>query len=100
LLIVFLLLYFNTICNQDRDHFVGGAFSAIGAVWLLYLLNYNMSIAVWWLDRLAWVDAETASSCCSISISPSTMPSARRNAQLDDLREAIVNGAVKRLRPK
>lgn len=36
-------------------------FSAIGAVWLLYLLGYNMSIAVWvGLIALLGVDAETA----------------------------------------
>lgn len=36
-------------------------FSAIGAIWFLYLLNYNMSIAVWvGLIALLGVDAETA----------------------------------------
>ena len=35
-------------------------FSAIGAVWYLYLLGYNMSIAVWvGLIALLGVDAET-----------------------------------------
>ena len=35
-------------------------FSMIGAVWLLYLLGYNMSVAVWvGIIALAGVDAET-----------------------------------------
>ena len=35
-------------------------FSAVGAVWFLYLLGYNMSIAVWvGLIALLGVDAET-----------------------------------------
>ena len=35
-------------------------FSAVGAIWLLYLLGYNMSVAVWvGLIALLGVDAET-----------------------------------------
>jgi len=35
-------------------------FSAVGAIWLLYLLGYNMSIGVWvGLIALMGVDAET-----------------------------------------
>ena len=50
-------------------------FSAVGAIWLLYLLGYNMSIGVWvGLIALLGVDAETASSCCSTS----TLPTRRR----------------------
>ena len=71
-------------------------------MWLLYALGYNMSIGVWvGLIALAGVDAETASSCCSISISPTTMRAqAGRLRSLGDLQEAIRHGAVKRIRPK
>jgi len=35
-------------------------FSLVGSFWLLYLLNYNMSIAVWvGIIALAGLDAET-----------------------------------------
>ena len=62
LLIVFLLLYFNTGSVTKTAIILSAVpFSAIGAVWLLYLLNYNMSIAVWvGLIALLGVDAETA----------------------------------------
>src|SRR5437867_13254823 len=62
LFIVALLLYFNT--NSVVQTFIillAVPFSAIGAIWLLYLLNYNMSIAVWvGLIALLGVDAESA----------------------------------------
>jgi len=42
-------------------------FSLIGALWLLYLLSYNMSVAVWvGLIALAGIDADAVVSCCSI----------------------------------
>ncbi len=61
LFLVFLLLYFNTR-SLTKTAIVALAvpFSAIGAVWYLYLLGYNMSIAVWvGLIALMGVDAET-----------------------------------------
>jgi copper/silver efflux system protein len=47
LLLVFLLLYANT--RSLAKTFIGllaVAFSAIGAIWLLYVLGYNLSVAV------------------------------------------------------
>ena len=77
-------------------------FSAIGAIWLLYLLNYNMSIAVWvGLIALLGVDAETA--VFMLLYLDLAYHDAVRKGEMrswDDLREAIVHGAVKRLRPK
>ena len=61
LFLVFLLLYLNTR-SLTKTVIVALAvpFSAIGAVWYLYLLGYNMSIAVWvGLIALLGVDAET-----------------------------------------
>ena len=77
-------------------------FSAIGAIWLLYLLNYNMSIAVWvGLIALLGVDAETA--VFMLLYLDLAYHDAIRKGEMRswaDLREAIVHGAVKRLRPK
>ncbi len=61
LFLMLLLLYFNTR-SMVKTAIVALAvpFSAIGAVWFLYLLGYNMSIAVWvGLIALLGVDAET-----------------------------------------
>ena len=103
LLIVFLLLYFNTGSVTKTAIILSAVpFSAIGAVWLLYLLNYNMSIAVWvGLIALLGVDAETA--VFMLLYLDLAFHDAIRKGEMrnwDDLREAIVNGAVKRLRPK
>jgi len=103
LFIVFLLLYFNTgSAIKTMIILLAVPFSAIGAVWLLYLLHYNMSIAVWvGLIALLGVDAETA--VFMLLYLDLAYHEAMRNGGIrswDDLREAIVNGAVKRLRPK
>jgi Cu(I)/Ag(I) efflux system membrane protein CusA/SilA len=103
LFIVFLLLYFNTgSAVKTGIILLAVPFSAIGAVWLLYLLNYNMSIAVWvGLIALLGVDAETA--VFMLLYLDLAYHDAIRKGQMnswDDLRESIVNGAVKRLRPK
>ena len=59
--LVFLLLYFNTrSVTKTMIILLAVPFSAIGAIWFLYILNYNMSIAVWvGLIALMGVDAET-----------------------------------------
>jgi Cu(I)/Ag(I) efflux system membrane protein CusA/SilA len=103
LFIVFLLLYFNTgSIVKTFIILLAVPFSAIGAVWLLYLLGYNMSIAVWvGLIALLGVDAETA--VFMLLYLDLAYHEAQKKGQMrnwDDLREAIINGAVKRLRPK
>jgi len=103
LFIVFLLLYFNTgSAVKTFIILLAVPFSAIGAVWFLYLLGYNMSIAVWvGLIALLGVDAETAVFMLlylDLAYHEAQKKGLMRN--WDDLREAIVNGAVKRLRPK
>jgi Cu(I)/Ag(I) efflux system membrane protein CusA/SilA len=103
LFIVFLLLYFNT--RSIAKTFIillAVPFSAVGAVWFLYLLGYNMSIAVWvGLIALLGVDAETA--VFMLLYLDLAYHDAKQKGQMrswDDLRESIVHGAVKRLRPK
>ena len=103
LFIVFLLLYFNTkSAVKTFIILLAVPFSAIGAIWFLYLLNYNMSIAVWvGLIALLGVDAETAVFMLlylDLAYHDAIKKGLMRN--WDDLREAIVVGAVKRLRPK
>src|SRR5258708_8382732 len=58
---IFLLLYLNThSTTKTVIVLLAVPFSAIGAIWLLYLLGYNMSIGVWvGLIALMGVDAET-----------------------------------------
>jgi Cu(I)/Ag(I) efflux system membrane protein CusA/SilA len=103
LFIVFLLLYFNTKSTVKTCIILMAVpFSAIGAIWFLYILNYNMSIAVWvGLIALLGVDAETA--VFMLLYLDLAYHDAIKKGQMrswDDLREAIVVGAVKRLRPK
>ncbi|MBZ5701609.1 MAG: CusA/CzcA family heavy metal efflux RND transporter [Acidobacteriia bacterium] len=103
LFIVFLLLYFNTRSTvKTLIILLAVPFSAVGAVWFLYLLGYNMSIAVWvGLIALLGVDAETA--VFMLLYLDLAYHEAKQNGQMrswDDLRESIVHGAVKRLRPK
>ena len=103
LFIVFLLLYFNTgSIAKTLIILLAVPFSAIGAVWLLYLLGYNMSIAVWvGLIALLGVDAETAVfMLLYLDIAYHDAQKRGKMRNWDDLREAIVQGAVKRLRPK
>jgi Cu(I)/Ag(I) efflux system membrane protein CusA/SilA len=77
-------------------------FSAVGAVWLLYLLGYNMSIAVWvGLLALLGVDAETGVfMLLYLDLSYERAKREGRLRTLAELREAILDGAVTRLRPK
>jgi Cu(I)/Ag(I) efflux system membrane protein CusA/SilA len=103
LLIIFLLLYFNTGSGiKTCIILLAVPFSAIGAIWLLYLLHYNLSIAVWvGLIALLGVDAETAVFMLlylDLAYHEALQRGHMRN--WDDLRQAIITGAVKRLRPK
>jgi Cu(I)/Ag(I) efflux system membrane protein CusA/SilA len=103
LFIVFLLLYFNTgSAIKTMIILLAVPFSAIGAIWLLYLLHYNMSIAVWvGLIALLGVDAETAVfMLLYLDLAYHDALKTTGIHSWDDLREAIVHGAVKRLRPK
>jgi len=103
LFVVFLLLYFNTrSVTKTMIILVAVPFSAVGAIWLLYFLGYNMSIAVWvGLIALMGVDAETGMfMLLYLDLAYNEAKSKGRMRNWNDLREAIVEGAVKRLRPK
>ena len=103
LAIVFLLLYINTrSAVETLIVMLAVPFSLIGAVWLLYALDYNLSVAVWvGLIALAGLDAETG----VIMLLYLTLAHRRRVDEgrlgtFADLREAIVEGAAQRIRPK
>src|SRR5207253_6085102 len=59
--LILMLLYINTkSIAKTAIIILAVPFSAIGAIWLLYVLGYNMSIGVWvGLIALMGVDAET-----------------------------------------
>ena len=77
-------------------------FSAVGAVWILYLLGYHMSVAVWvGLIALLGVDAETG--VFMLLYLDLAYERARREGSLSTLaglRAAIRQGAARRFRPK
>jgi copper/silver efflux system protein len=103
LMLVLLLLYLNTrSLAKTFIIMLAVPFSAVGAIWLLYALGYNMSIGVWvGLIALMGVDAETG--VFMLLYLDIAYDDARREGRLrsaSDLRDAILHGAVKRIRPK
>ena len=102
-LLILLLLYLNTkSLTKTLIIMLAVPFSAIGAVWLLYALGYNMSIGVWvGIIALTGVDAETGVfMLLYLDLAYDQARQAGRLRNLRDLRAAITNGAVKRIRPK
>jgi Cu(I)/Ag(I) efflux system membrane protein CusA/SilA len=101
--LVFILLYLNTK-SVAKTMIVALAvpFSAIGAVWFLYALGYNMSVGVWvGLIALLGVDAETGVfMLLYLDLSYQQAKTDGRLRNLAELQEAIVYGAAKRIRPK
>ena len=103
LVLIFGLLYANTkSAFKASIVMLAVPFSAIGAFWLLWALGYNMSIAVWvGLIALMGLDAETG--VFMLLFLDLSHDEAQREGRLntdDDLIEAIIHGAVKRVRPK
>ena len=76
-------------------------FSLIGAVWLLWILGYHVSIAVWvGMIALMGLDAETGVFMLFLDLSYQDAVRKEKMKTESDLTEAIVHGAVKRVRPK
>jgi len=103
LFLVFLLLYLNTkSITKTMIVLLAVPFSAVGAVWFLYILGYNMSVAVWvGLIALLGVDAETGIfMLLYLDLAYEKAKREGRLRTLEELRQAILEGAVKRLRPK
>ena len=103
LAIIFMLLYMNT--RSVAKTFIvllAVPFSLIGAFWLLALLGYHMSVAVWvGLIALAGLDAETGVvMLLYLDHAWEKFRAEGRMKSMADLRAAIHEGAVQRLRPK
>jgi len=103
LFLICLLLYINTgSMPKTMIVLLAVPFSAVGAIWFLYFAGYNMSVAVWvGLIALLGIDAETG--VFMLLYLDLAYEEARREGRLNslgELREAIVHGAAKRLRPK
>ena len=101
--IIFVLLYMNTKSTiKALIVLLAVPFSLVGAVWFLYILGYNMSIAVWvGMIALMGLDAETGVfMLLFLDMSYNDMKKQGRMKTFDDLKETIIHGAVKRIRPK
>jgi len=107
LLIIFLLLYLNfKQVTETLIVMLSVPFALVGGVWLLWLLDYNLSVAVAvGLIALAGVAAETGVVMLiyleqAWQESQAHCAAEGRKATLDDLHSAIMQGAVERVRPK
>jgi Cu(I)/Ag(I) efflux system membrane protein CusA/SilA len=103
LLIIILILYLNTrSAVKTAIVLLAVPFSLVGAIWILYLLNYNLSVAVWvGLIALAGLDAETGVvMLLYLDLAYAQWKTEGRMRSTNDLRDAIYHGAVKRVRPK
>src|SRR5437773_3925461 len=103
LLIIFVLLYMNTkSLVKTAIVLLAVPFSLIGAFWLLYILGYNMSVAVWvGLIALAGLDAETG--VVMLLYLDHAWEKFRGEGRMNntrDLHAAVIEGAVGRVRPK
>ncbi|TBR19081.1 efflux RND transporter permease subunit, partial [bacterium] len=101
--IIFVLLYMNTKSPVKAGIvMLAVPFSLIGAVWFLYFLHYNISIAVWvGMIALMGLDAETGVfMLLFLDLSYHERAKQGKMKTYEDLKEAIIHGAVKRIRPK
>ncbi len=103
LLVIIVLIYLNTESwAKTTIVLLAVPFSLVGAVWFLYFLGYHMSTAVWvGVIALAGLDAETGVvMLLYLDIAHDTWAREGRMQTTDDLKGAIMEGAVKRVRPK
>ncbi|HEU5079099.1 MAG TPA: CusA/CzcA family heavy metal efflux RND transporter [Opitutaceae bacterium] len=103
LLIIFLLIQLNTrSVARTAIVLLAVPFSLVGAFWFLYILDYNLSVAVWvGLIALAGLDAETGVvMLLYLDHAWEKFQAAGRLRNVADLHDAIIEGAVQRIRPK
>jgi Cu(I)/Ag(I) efflux system membrane protein CusA/SilA len=103
LLIIFVLIFMNTkSVARTIIVLLAVPFSLVGAFWFLFLLHYNLSVAVWvGLIALAGLDAETG--VVMLLYLDQAWDKFQAVGRLDtpaDLRAAVIEGAVQRIRPK
>jgi Cu(I)/Ag(I) efflux system membrane protein CusA/SilA len=103
IVLIFGLLYLNTKSSAKAGIvMLAVPFSAIGAVWLMWALDYNVSIAAWvGMIALMGLDAETGVfMLLFLDLAYDDAVRAGRMRIRADLTEAIIHGAVRRVRPK
>jgi Cu(I)/Ag(I) efflux system membrane protein CusA/SilA len=103
LFIIFLIIYLNTKSfKKVAIIFLAVPFSLVGTFWLLYLLGYNLSVAVWvGIIALAGLDAETGVvMLLYLDVAYKEWQDKGLMRGIKDLIDAIQHGAVKRVRPK
>jgi Cu(I)/Ag(I) efflux system membrane protein CusA/SilA len=103
LILIIFLLYFNTKSwIKTSIVLLAVPFSLIGAVWLLALLGYNLSIAAWvGMIALLGLDAETGVFMLMyLDLAFDDRVKKNQMNSLSDLKAAVIEGAVHRVRPK
>jgi Cu(I)/Ag(I) efflux system membrane protein CusA/SilA len=103
LVLVLLIIYLNTkSLTKTLIVMLAVPFSLVGAIWLLYVLGYNLSVAVAvGMIALAGLDAETGViMLLYLDIAYDKMKAAGQMFTFEHLKEAIHEGAVRRVRPK
>lgn len=103
LFIIFLIIYLNTkSLKKVAIIFLAVPFSLVGTFWLLYILGYNLSVAVWvGIIALAGLDAETGVvMLLYLDVAYKEWQDKGMMRGIKDLIDSIHHGAVKRVRPK
>ncbi|MCH7515590.1 MAG: efflux RND transporter permease subunit [Bacteroidetes bacterium] len=103
LLLVILLLYFNTKSFVKTGIILLALpFSMVGSIWYLYLADYNTSVAVWvGIIALLGISAETGViMLLYLDIAYENWKKKGMLKTLANLKDSIFEGAVKRIRPK
>ena len=100
--IIFLILFlnFNSVI-ETLIVLLSIPFALVGSIWLLYILDYNLSIAVWvGVIALAGLAAQTGVVMIIYLDEFYEEMIKEGKSGLGDLAKAIHNGAVQRVRPK
>jgi Cu(I)/Ag(I) efflux system membrane protein CusA/SilA len=103
LIIICVIIYFNTSSVVETLLvLLAVPFALVGAFWLMWWLDYNLSIAVWvGMIALAGVSAETGVvMLLYLDVAYNTAVEKGRMRTREDLAEAVYHGAVSRVRPK
>ncbi len=103
ILIVIVLLYMNTKSMLKTGIvLLALPFSMVGAIWYLYIAGFHLSVAVWvGIIALLGVDAETGVvMLLYLDIAYENFKKKGLLKNIASLKEAIFEGAVKRVRPK
>jgi Cu(I)/Ag(I) efflux system membrane protein CusA/SilA len=103
LLLIAFLLFFNTKSwIKTGIVMLAVPFSLIGAIWFMWILGYNTSIAAWvGMIALMGLDAETGVfMLLYLDLAYDHRQKEGRMKSIQDLKDAIIEGAVHRVRPK